>query len=340
MKKILFPILALMLAACGAAGPEAQSSIDAHLQDTIATILTSQLEELGAAGGEVIIMETNTGRVVAHVAEGLDKPGTDVEQHNPDGMYEPGSLMRGATILACLQSGKVNPGTIVDTYNGVCCANDSLRIRDSNWRRGGHGAISTMEVGSVASNIGCFLLYDLAFGDVAKFSAALRNIHFGDSLKNSDKVIPACDFKGREEMSYGYGLRMAPLQLLTFYNTVANNGRMLHPLYTNSEPVVMAESIADSVHVSALQNIMRECAINGTASNLKGDSTKVSALTSTAQLYPNEEDSLSLCRLHLCGYFPNDKPRYTILVTLHKSAPAYSGVHCTPLFFAVKKVLE
>lgn len=339
MKKFFFPILALLLMACSTK-PEEQTSIDEHLQDSIMVLLKNHMADIGAAGGEVIVMETSTGRVVVHASEGMDTPEANPDTCYSEGMYEPGSLLRGATILACLQSGKVTSETMVNTEGGIYRVNDSLVIKDSNWRKGGHGTINTKEVGTVASNIGCYMLYKEAYDDPSQLGSALKNLHFGEAMNVNGKDIPTCDFTGGEEMTYGYGFRVHPLQMLTFYNAIANDGKMMLPFYSMTDSVVVAESIADKGNVAELQKIMQLCATEGTARELKGDSTKVSAFTSTVQLCQQDEESNGVYRIQLCGYFPNDNPKYTILVTLHKTAPAFGGVHCTPLFLSVKDLLE
>lgn len=331
-------VLAVFLASC-TSQPEVVTTINQSLQDSITHLLKHHMAANEAKVGEVYVMDTQSGHLLAHSAIGFDLPeAAPAPKYYTHGSYEPGSLMHGATMLACLESGKITTSTMVDAGEGIYRQSDTLTIYDNSWRRGGFGVITAEEAVSVSSNVGMYKLCEAAFDSLPAFKEALAGIHFGtpDSMPGTD--VTPCRLSARAALPYGYDCLIHPLQLLAFYNAVALGGRMLQPTTAPTDTIVLADAIASPKNVAALQQVMAKCASDGTARSLSNQPYKICALTGNTQLYTANSDAY-LYRIVLCGYFPAENPRYTLLAALHKRAPAYAGVHCSALFLEVARML-
>ena len=255
----------------------------------------------GCHRGIVYVVETKTGRLVAHTSlEGSENhfvPFTDT-------FYKEDDYMQGAvTYLALLSSGKMMPNTRVDTGDGVYVRSNGEDVRDHNWRRGGFGSVTLEYVMTVRSVVG----YTIAIDSV--FSNNMEDYF----LKRRDYTA------GVPEMLIG---------TLTFYNAIANDGRMLKICNTEDTTVtVINEQIASPEHIRMLQQGLEHCVTEGMFKKAGHEQVDVAACGRTLKIAD------TTYRLELCGYFPVQDPQYTIMVVLEKeNIPASAGGMCGPLF--------
>lgn len=255
----------------------------------------------GCHRGIVYVVETKTGRLIAHTSlEGSENhfvPFTDT-------FYKEDDYMQGAvTYLALLSSGKMMPNTRVDTGDGVYVRSNGEDVRDHNWRRGGFGSVTLEYVMTVRSVVG----YTIAIDSV-----------FGNNME--DYFLKRRDYTaGVPEMLIG---------TLTFYNAIANDGRMLKICNTEDTTVtVINEQIASPEHIRMLQQGLEHCVTEGMFKKAGHEQVDVAACGRTLKIAD------TTYRLELCGYFPVQDPQYTIMVVLEKeNIPASAGGMCGPLF--------
>ena len=255
----------------------------------------------GCHRGIVYVIETKTGRLVAHTSlESSDNhfvPFTDT-------FYKEDDYMQGAvTYLALLSSGKIMPDTRIDTGTGIYLKPNGEDIRDYNWRRGGYGSVTLEYVLTVRSVVG----YTIAIDSV-----------FGNNME--DYFLKRRDYTaGIPEMLMG---------ILTFYNAIANDGRMVK--ICNAEDTtatVINEQIASPEHIRMLQQGLEHCVTEGMFKKAGNEQVDVAACGRTLKIAD------TTYRLELCGYFPVQNPQYTIMVVLEKeNIPASAGGMCAPLF--------
>lgn len=255
----------------------------------------------GCHKGIVYVVETKTGKLVAQTSlEGSDNhfvPFTDT-------FYKEDDYMQGAvTYLALLSSGKIMSDTRIDTGNGIYLKPNGEDIRDYNWGRGGYGSVTLEYVLTVRSIVG----YTIAIDSV-----------FGNNME--DYFLKRRDYTaGIPEMLMG---------TLTFYNAIANDGRMVK--ICNAEDTtatIINEQIASPEHIRMLQQGLEHCVTEGMFKKAGNEQVDVAACGRTLKITD------TTYRLELCGYFPVQNPQYTIMVVLEKeNIPASAGGMCAPLF--------
>lgn len=197
MKAILFSIvISTLLTACGmnTRRTEKSSATDSLLQVKVETILQEKLKEINATKGQVIIMEVQTGKVIAKAGE----------EFTP----QESGLVRTASLVAALETGKIELSDTIDVGEGICVIGSDT-VRDHNWQRGGYGKITVMQGLGVASNVANYKVSEKAFGNEQAFAKALAS--YGYQVKDTSLTYNPL----------GYGILTTPLQNLTFYNGIA-----------------------------------------------------------------------------------------------------------------------
>lgn len=327
-----------------------ESTLDSTLQTTVDSLLREKMTEIEAQSGQAIVMEVATGEIRAMV--GLQKrfDGGYEACQNFGHQQELGSLMRGASMLAVLEDGEgMNLGTMVDTEEGVVYYEGRV-VKDHNWHRGGYGKLTMEEVLSYGSNIGVCRLVDEVYGNnPLRFFDRLASMSFGkpDSLCDLPCLKPMADSAPNDSCwtksklawnSFGYERLIAPLQILTFYNAIANNGRMVEPMLYHRDVLVINPQIASKESLQQLQEAMCHTVSEGIGHKAEAEKVKVAGLTGTVQVSQGmseegEDYNDSRYCLEFCGYFPAEQPRYSIIVSMNKiGLPASGGGMAAPVF--------
>ena len=218
------------------------STINVNIQDIAHHSLLEQLQKYNADHGCVVVMETKTGEIKAISNLGRNKEGKYYERLNyaVGESHEPGSTFKLMALVAALEDKVVDTSYVVDTENGVVKYYGKSVI-DS--KRGGYGKISLSEAFEVSSNTGIVKTIDKFYGnDPKKFVDRLYNMGLNEQLDipiigEGEPIIPYPGDKKRwsgialQWMAYGYGVSLTPLQTLTFYNAIANDGEMVRPRF-------------------------------------------------------------------------------------------------------------
>lgn len=221
------------------------STIDSTLQTNATAILGSKLSEINAQSGQVIVMEVQTGQIKALV--GLTrKDSTNYQPCENFSVWQSTGLMHPISLLAALETGKVKLSDKVDTGNGIYQVH-GRELKDHNWHRGGYGELTVQEGLAASSNIAIYKTMEKAFANNPQsYFDLLANMSYGkpDSITGIANLKPAHFVTPKDNnwtktafvwSSIGYNQHVSPIQILTFYNAIANNGKMIQPqLYKDS----------------------------------------------------------------------------------------------------------
>ena len=313
---------------------ELMSTIDSTLQVKVTSILENKLSELNALSGQTIIMEVQTGHIKAMV--GLES--TDSANYQPcenfSQAYE-SALIHPISILAALETGKVKLADTVDVGNGSYSIQDR-ELKDHNWHRGGYGEISIKQGLASSSNIAVYKTMEKAFGNNAQaYFNLLNNMSYGkpDSIAGIANLKPAYFVTPKDSgwsdtafawFCIGYNQTITPIQMLTFYNAIANSGKMVQPqLYKDSTTVINPQIVSQA-------NID-----SGLGQPTKSDKIQIAGETGTVQL----ENGNYI--VEFCGYFPANAPQYSIIVSIHKDGlPASGGLMAGDVFRQIIDIMN
>jgi cell division protein FtsI (penicillin-binding protein 3) len=344
-------------------GSSVVTTINIDLQDVAEKALLKQLILSRAHHGTVVLMEVKTGDIKA-IVNLTDTMGTYVEDYNyaVGESTEPGSTFKVPAIIAALEDGIVDLEDTVNTGNGIFNYYD-YTIRDDNYDKGGHGILTVKQVIELSSNIGMAKIITSAYKNKPKrFVDRLYAIDLNNKLNLEIKGegMPIIRYPGDKNwsgaslasMSYGYEVRLTPLQILTFYNAIANDGKMVRPKFAKEirvhgkiDKTIVTETINPSICSkstlrkvkSMLEGVVKE----GTASNLKTDYLQIAGKTGTTQLfnikYGYKMGSQVSYQASFVGYFPADEPAYSCIVVINSpSSSVYHGNRVAgPVFLEV-----
>ena len=316
---------------------QTSTTIDSTLQVKATSILENKQTELNALSGQVIIMKVQTGHIKAMV--GLErKDGANYLPCENFSQAHESALMHPISILAALETRKVKLSDMVDVGNGIYSIQDR-ELKDHNWHRGGYGEISIKQGLASSSNIAVYKTMEKAFGNNAQaYFNLLNNMSYGkpDSIAGIANLKPAYFVTPKDSgwsdtafawFCIGYNQTITPIQTLTFYNAIANSGKMVQPqLYKNSTTVINPQ-IATQANIDSLKQALEYVVTDGLGQPAKSDKTQVAGETGTIQL----EDGSYI--VECCGYFPANAPQYSIIVSIHKKElPASGGLMAGDVF--------
>lgn len=347
-------------------GYDVRTTLDINMQDIVEKSLGDQLKEIGADFGVCILMEVATGDIKAissldRLSDGSYK---EISNRAVSLLMEPGSVFKTVSFMVGLDEGAFNLNTMVETGCGVA-EMYKRKMKDSNWRKGGHGRISACEVLECSSNIGTSKLIDQFYHqNPERYVKGVYRTGIHDDLQlplvgyAKPRIrMPKKDSTGRywanwsntalPWMSIGYETQVPPISTLTFYNGIANDGKMMYPRFVksveregeiiNEYPTrVLRQQMCKPTTIKDLQLALRNTVIKGTGKPCGSKHFAVSGKTGTAQIW-NKNGNTSKYLISFVGYFPSEAPKYTMIVCIKKSSPAYGGMHCGPVF---KRVAE
>ncbi len=331
-------------------GSDVHTTIDMNLQDVADAALEDQLRKNGAHHGCVIVMETQTGyiKAISNLTVLPDSTYGEVYNYAVGASTEPGSTFKTAALMVAMGDGLVSPDDIVDTRGGQHRYYDRV-MRDSH--EAGYGLISVQRALEVSSNTGISQAIDNAYkSNPSRFVEGLRRLGFGSTLGIRIPGEGQPVLRGPEDkklwsgtslpwMSIGYEVSETPLHMLTFYNAIANDGRMLQPQFVSSvtrngkvlerfPPVTLNERICSDATLLKVRNMLVGVVDSGTAMNLRSAHFAIAGKTGTAQIASDKAgykvNGVSY-QASFVGYFPANAPRYTCIVVV--SSPSMRGVY-------------
>jgi len=343
-------------------GYDVYTTLDVNIQDIAHHALLEQLEKYKADHGCVVVMETKTGEIKAISNLGRNADGYYYERLNyaVGESHEPGSTFKLMAITAALEDKVIDTSDVVDTQNGVLSFYGK-KVRDS--KHGGYGKISIAKAFEVSSNTGIVSAIDKAYkNQPSKFVDRLYAMNLNDSLHlplvgEPKPTIPDPRIKnGRwsgialQWMAYGYGVSFTPLQTLTFYNAIANNGEMVKPQFLREvrefdktivpfKKEVINPKICSQETIDKVKKLLENVVEHGTGSKLYSPNFSMAGKTGTCQKDYAQKDKLSYIS-SFAGFFPADNPKYSCIVVIHepdKSVGYYGADVSGPVF---KKIAQ
>ena len=322
-------------------GYDVISTININIQDIAHHALLKQLEYYEAEHGCVIVMDVKSGEIKAVSNLGRTSKGTYYEKLNyaVGESHEPGSTFKVMAMMAALEDKVIDTSTVVDTKNGVKTFY-KRKIYDSH--RGGYGEISAARALEVSSNIGLATIIDEGYSEepqkfIDRINSFSINQKIGIPIKGEGiPVIPGPGHKlwsknALPSMAYGYNLRLTPLQTLTFYNAIANDGVMVKPRFISevkvwNQPVrkfkkeIINPQICSQNTIDQIQEILKNIVIRGSGKNLYSPYFSMAGKTGTALTeywMPDWENNKRYVSSFV-GYFPVEDPKYSCIVIIHK----------------------
>ena len=291
------------------------------LQRQVNSILFHNIKRLNAINGQVIIMDCKSGEIKAMVSLANTKSGV---RPTTSQLSQPTGLMRPISLLAALEQGKVKLNDSIDTKSGIVDIN-GYSLEDYNWRRGGNGKISVQQGFLLSSNIATYLTVKQAFGKgYDRFYKTIIDMGYGlpqDSIK-AILPIPNDDISFAKFVN-GKNQQITPLQILTFYNAIANNGKMVKPTFHKRNTTIIKEQIASKENIAIIQQLLVQKVKDGLAHQAYSDKVSIAGEQGTA-IVKKDGNNTIYC-LQFCGYYPSDNPQYSIIVSLNKRGLPASG---------------
>lgn len=340
-------------------GNDVLTTINVDLQDVAESALEKQLARHDAHHGVAILMEVETGdiKAIANLEEGDDGFYHESYNYAVGESTEPGSTFKLASFMAALEDGVVNLDDTIDTGDGSVKYYDKT-IRDS--KRGGYGKITAREVFEKSSNVGTAkIIYENYKGRPGDYVDRLYRMGLNDKVGIDIKGegMPLIRYPGDKYwsgislpmMSHGYEVQMTPLQILTFYNAVANGGRMMKPRIVREvkyhgrtiekiDPVVLNPAICSKSTIEKVRSLLEGVVERGTATNLNNGIYKIAGKTGTAQIanekYGYKHGGRVSYQASFVGYFPADDPVYSCIVVVNAPSNSvyYGNLVAGPVF--------
>ena len=347
-------------------GYNVHTTINVNIQDIAHSALLEQMENFKADHGTVVVMETKTGKIKAIANLGKTKVGTYYEKLNyaVGEAHEPGSTFKLMAMIAALEDKVIDQNTLIPTGNGELTFFGKYKVRDS--KKGGYGTITAAKIFEVSSNTGMVkIIHENYSKNPKKFVNRLYNMRVNKQLglpirgEGIPKIPHPDDKKDWDQldlpwMAYGYGVSMTPLQTLTFYNAIANNGVMLKPRFIEKiesfgqssnqafSQIILNPSLCSQSTIDKVKKMMFNVVDKkwGTAHNIRDSELTMAGKTGTCQLDYNRKDKEVEYVASFVGYFPAEKPEYSCIVVIHrpdKKIGYYGSTVAAPVFKKIAK---
>lgn len=344
-------------------GSDIITTINVNLQDYAQNALMRQMEKSLAAWGTAVVMEVSTGDIKAIANIGRKKDGTYAETYNyafgHAGCSEPGSTFKLMSLMVAMDHGYVDTCDVFDTGNGVWEVMGQ-KIYDSDYRHGGHGEISMKRIFELSSNVGTAkIITQFYTGKEKEFIDRIYKFGLNKPLGLGimGEGIPYIKYPGDKDwwgpslawISHGYEIKLTPLQTLTFYNAVANDGKMVKPRFVREirengiltrsfRTEVINPSICSKQTLSKARDMLRGVCKNGTGKSLQSPYYELAGKTGTAVIaYDNEgylKGGKKNYQASFAGFFPADNPKYSCIVVIvgPQQGGYYGGSVAGPVF--------
>ncbi len=338
-------------------GADIVTTIDVSMQDLAERALIDELKLVNGDMGVVILMEVETGDVkaIVNMTKCADGRYHEIMNHAISHRCEPGSVFKVASFLVALDDGVADTSYVIHTGSGVMPMH-GRDMKDHNWRRGGYQDINMARSLEVSSNIGVSYVIDKFYGaNPEKYVEGLYRVGIHEDLNlplvgYAPPIIrmPRKNRHGQYDnwsktalpwMSIGYETQIAPINTVTFYNAIANDGKMMKPRFVkkvvkNGEtiaefhPEVLNEQIARPKAIKTMQTILEHVVSQGLGKKAGSKMFKVAGKTGTAQVSKGAagyKSGVVDYWLSFAGYFPADNPKYSCIVCIQKSGLPASG---------------
>lgn len=317
------------------AGYDVVTSLDINIQEVAQNELRNQLEAQNAVHGSVVLMEVETGyiKAIANLTKGADGGYYETFNHALGTKTDPGSTFKLASLMALLEDGKVDITDEVGAYGEYHFYDHTTY--DSH--EGGYGRITVQRAFEVSSNVFSKIVNDAYYEDAQKYVDRIKSFGLGDTLglDVAGEPFPVIKNRGEDgwsgitlpQMAIGYEVELTPLQILAFYNAVANDGEKVKPQFVTEirqgnetvkkfEKVVLNEKICSDATLEKLKICLEGVVKDGTGRMLQSANFDIAGKTGTAKLVNTNQGYGDDYQASFVGYFPADNPKYSCIVTI------------------------
>ena len=334
-------------------GSDVVTTIDVNLQDISESALLDGMIKNNADYGSIILMEVKTGEIKAIANFSKNKSGYYTENYNYaiQGMHEPGSTFKLASLLAYIEDSDISIYDSIDTGNGEFKFY-SETMKDH--KPGGYGKITVKEVFEKSSNIGIAKMVDNHFNDKPEiFLNYINKFGFNKNFKFQIYGASVPSIKNHTDsawskvslpwIAHGYEIMLTPLHTLSFYNAIANEGYFIEPkivkkikeankVITKFNEFDRFKIISNNSVKTAIQ-LLEGVVENGTADNIKHSNYKIAGKTGTAKKVINGK-YVNRYYTSFVGFFPSEEPRYSCIVVIDnpKKYRIYGSDVAAPVF--------
>lgn len=336
-------------------GYDIQTTLDVNLQDVTESALLGALKQHDASYGCVVVMEVKTGEIkaISNLRKNKNNNGyREVYNYAVQGLHDPGSTFKLASMIALLEDSNVKLSDSIDTGDGAFKFYD---VEMQDHKPGGYGKISVREAFEVSSNIAISKMVYNHFGsNPQRFIDYLKEMRLDQPLgfqligegipKIKDADDPSWSGISLPWMSIGYEIELTPLQILAFYNAIANDGELIQPILVKEvkkadrtieefETEILKEQICSESTLKEVKSLLEGVVERGTASNIRNAHYKIAGKTGTAQVIRNGRYTKRYYTSFV-GYFPADKPMYSCIVVINepKGVFQYGASVAAPVF--------
>lgn len=341
-------------------GNDVYTTLDVNIQDVAENALLKALVKNDASHGCAVLMEVKTGEIRAIANLTRTDSGLYSERLNYAMGYpsEPGSTFKLASLLAAMDDGYVDLDDKFNVGNGTCMYYDK-KVKDSH--PPASPILTVQRIFETSSNVGVSKIITQYYSkDPAKFTDKLLTFNLGKPLGLGipGEGIPRIknpkdkDWWGVSlpQISYGYETLITPMQILTLYNAIANNGCMVKPRFIRTlqnkgailktfKTEIINPQIVKATTVKKARQLLEGVVLNGTGKGLQIEAFHVAGKTGTAQIFLGKKQAYGGSNNHLyqasfVGYFPAEKPLYTCIVIINSPSTGiyYGGLVAGPVF--------
>ncbi len=341
-------------------GDDVITTIDVNLQAITENALLRAVQHHDAEWGVAVLMETKTGaiRAIANLGR-TDEGWFETYNYAIASATEPGSTFKLASMMALIEDGHVNLDDSLDIQQGKADFYKET-MEDSNPFSAKMDTTTVKRAFEISSNVGIAKLIQQYYGEktkandnkgAAQFIERLKsfNLHLPTGIELDGEANPLIKeaYSAEDQwsgttlpwMAIGYECRLTPLQLLTFFNTIANDGQLVKPMLVSEiqrfgktletfPTTVVKERIASKRTIEQAKELLEAVVENGTAYKLKTDRYRFAGKTGTAQVNYRRSTSgahLGGYQASFVGYFPAEAPQYSCIVVINK--PRQSGYY-------------
>jgi cell division protein FtsI (penicillin-binding protein 3) len=346
-------------------GRDIVSTIDINIQDVAENALRNSLGEHDAKYGCVVLMEVSTGEIRAIANLTRQDSGVYVEDYNYaiGDAEEPGSTFKLASLIVGMDDGMISLDDKVNLENGHHAYASTAIMHDSHTPK--ENEVTVEKAFWESSNVGISKVIHQSYSKTpSKFTDGLYRLRFGEQLGleilgEGPSHIRRAGENGWSGVSLpwisiGYESLITPIQTLTLYNAVANDGVMVKPMFVKEirekgktiktiQPTILSSAIAKPQTIANAKKLLEGVVQNGTGKSMSNTIYKVAGKTGTAQIakgkgYGKDQNNVTY-QASFVGYFPADKPKYSCIVIVN--APSgdayYGGAVAGPIF---KKIAD
>ena len=332
------------------------TTLDVQIQDVAQYALSKAMVNNKAERGCALVMDVKTGAIkaMANLKRGTDDQYYESRNYAIDDYSEPGSTVKLLSALALLSDKYCTPTDSIDINWGRYEFNDKVMVDATPPKK---TILTLHEAFQLSSNVGISKLVNKYYKDQPEKFIKYFKLFGLDNAPNFDikssnfPVINQPSYEGWSAnslpwLSIGYESRLSPLQILSVYNTIANNGVMMKPYMVKElrhqgrtiseiKPEILKEQIANQEVINQLKAMMESVVSNGTANNLKSDDYKIAGKTGTAQIAIDNKGYIKgAYKASFAGYLPAENPQYSIIVVINqpKDGQYYGGSVAGPVF--------